>query len=111
MKKEFKKEKRFGTIHVTSEKQGKFINNSQALLMMQSIQFVHSLQGYLTTSRINLDYGRIELTIHFSEKPFPKLPHGYSYTWRDVTSHMYWSEASGKQERVRTLEYYFEYEK
>lgn len=104
-----KKETRFETHHVTSDKQGKFVSFSAAIMAMQSVQLLSALSGYLTTSYICLEVRSIELTVHFTEKPYPTLPQGYKYTWRDTTSHVTWDESSHTQKRIRCVVYHFEY--
>lgn len=107
--KKMKKERRYGVNHVISEEQAKFVNAAAAVMAMQAIQMLFALQGYLATSSINLEHGKVELTIHFEGQPFPTLPQGYKYTTKEVTSHYYWSDADNQQSRVRCVEYTFKY--
>lgn len=107
--KEMKKEVRNGTIHLTSEKSAKFINAATALLAMQAIEFLAANMGYSTHSSIYLPHKRIELSIHFEGANLPQLPPGYKYSWRDITSHTYYSEYDKQETRVRVIDYYFEY--
>lgn len=104
-----KKEVRNGTIHLTSEKSAKFINATTALLAMQAIEFLVANMGYSTHSNIYIPNKRIELSIHFDAGNLPQLPPGYKYTWREITSHTFYSEYSKQEERVRVIDYYFEY--
>lgn len=104
-----KKEVRNGTIHLTSEKSEPFINAATALLAMQAIEFVAANMGYSTHSSIYLPHKRIELSIHFEGANLPQLPSGYKYTWRDITSHSFYSDTLREEVRVRVIDYYFEY--
>lgn len=104
-----KKEVRNGTIYMTSEKAAKFINAASALLAMQAIEFLAANMGYSTHSDICLPTNRIELTVHFEGANIPVLPQGYKYTWREISSHSYYSKWTGQEERVRVIHYYFEY--
>lgn len=104
-----KKEVRNGQIHFTSEKNRPFVNAATALLAMQNIQYLAANLGYLTCSRINLETKSIELSIHFKGANLLQLPKGYLYTYREITSLTYYSDASKQVERVRVIDYYFEY--
>ena len=104
-----KKEVRNGTIYMTSDKADKFINAASALLAMQAIEFLAANMGYSTHSSIYLPHKRIALTVHFEGANIPILPQGYKYTWREITSHTYYSESTRQEERVRVIDYNFEY--
>lgn len=106
-----KKERRFGVNHLTSENHGKFISEAQAIMALQAIEFLFALQGYNIHSSIDTPNRSLKLTIHFSDKPFPTLLHGYKYTWRDITSHTYWDKINKQPSRIRCVDYYFEYDK
>lgn len=104
-----KKEVRNGIIHITSEKSGKFINATSALFAMQAIEFFYANLGYSVHSSIYLEHKRIELSIHFDGTNLRQLPPRYNYTWRDITSHAYYSEYDKCEQIVRTIDYFFEY--
>lgn len=106
-----KKERRYGVIHIESDKSEKFINAGQALMAMQALQYLVVFQGYLTTSTINIAQGRIELVVHLNDIHNPNIPLGYMYTWKDISSHEYWSNATNQIERIRCITYNFEFYK
>lgn len=106
-----KKERMYGMIHIKSDKSEKFINAGQALMAMQALQFLLAFQGNLITSSINIDQGRIELTVHLNGIHNLNIPFGYMYTQKEITSHEYWSIATNQIERIRCISYYFEFDK
>lgn len=106
-----KKEVRFGVIHIESDHNEKFVDAGHALMAMQTMQAWMAIQNYLVCSSINLEFGRIELTVHIDGKQMPVLPPAYKYTWRDISSHTYWSEPRNCSDRVRCIDYHFEYKK
>lgn len=96
-------------ITIENESQSKFINASAAIMAAQMLQMNMVLQGYLVTSHMDTENGTIEVTVHFSDKPFPKILDGYKYTKKIITSHEYYSTYNKKSNRVRCVEYIFEY--
>lgn len=104
-----KKEIRNGVVRLTSGKFAPFINSAAAVLAMQALQNYLAVKGYLVNSRINLNHKIIELTAFFDGANVPTLPSGYRYTWREITSHSYYSEVNGCVVQNRTIDYYFEY--
>lgn len=86
-----------------------FINAANAIMAMQGAQMHFALAGYLTTSSIYLEHDRVSLTIHFSDKPFPRLPIGYKFSSMAICSHEYWSDVTGQTERVRTIDIEFKF--
>lgn len=87
----------------------KFINAANAIMALQAAQMYYSLAGYCTSSSINLETGRCELTIHFEGKPFPTLPNGYKYSTKEITSHYFYSEICGGATRVRCFDLYYNF--
>lgn len=79
------------------------------MIAMQALQIYLAVKGYNVTTRVNLNHKIIELTAFFDGANIPTLPSGYRYTWRDITSHSYYSEVNGCEVKNRTIDYYFEY--
>lgn len=104
-----KKEIRNGVVHLTSGKSDPFVNSAAALLAMQALQNYLAVKGYNVNSRVNLKLKIIELTAFFDGANVPTLPSGYRYTWRDISSHSYYSEVNGREVWNRTIDYYFEF--
>lgn len=104
-----KKERSFGVNRVTSDKFYMFNDQSSALRHCLKAQNYYATLGYLTTSSLNTENKRIEVTVHFEGKPFPSAPASMLYTFKETTSHQYWSDYEGKQVRVRCVTYYFKY--
>lgn len=101
----------YGVHHIDTDKQAEFLNAATAIMALQALQMLYTLQGYLTYSHINVSNGCVELTIYFEGKPFPKLPQGYLYTRREITSFTYWSNQCRKLERIRRVIFRFEFKK
>jgi len=91
------------------EKHEPFITKNAALMAFQMAQLYYIQAGFLTTSSVNLEHGRIELTIHFDLPNFPIIPLGYQYSRKEIESHSYYSEATKQLEYVRTMELTFKY--
>ena len=86
-----------------------FINENAALIAFQIAHLYFIQAGYLTTSSVNLENGRIEMTVHFDLPNYPTIPQGYTYSLREITSHIYYSEVEKKPTYVRTMHLYFKY--
>lgn len=86
-----------------------FITENAALMAFQMAQLYFIQEGYLTTSSVNLENGRIELTVHFNLPNFPTIPQGFNYSRREIKSHLYFSEVDNKPVYVRTMDLYFKY--
>lgn len=105
MKKEFK----HGVNYITSDYFAKFPTEDGAIYQFQEMQQFYGNLGYLTTSTIHLKNHKIELCIHFDNFTLPR-PHSASvYSYRELTSHTYWSEYDKKSVRVRCCTYFFEF--
>lgn len=103
------KERRNGAIWITSDKFYQFLDQSSALTHCLKAQSYYATLGYLTTSTLNIENKKFEVTIHFEGKPFPSTPGSILYTFKEITSHQYWSDYEGRQVRVRCATYYFKY--
>lgn len=104
-----KKEIRNGNIRVKTDYFAKFPTFDGAMYHFQEIQLYYANLGYLTTSTICKRINKIELCIHFDEFTLPR-PHSASvYSYRELTSHTYWSEYDNKSVRVRCCTYYFDF--
>lgn len=104
-----KKSVKNGTIHMESEKNEPFINKDWALYSMQALQLALANQGLSVYSRIYFENKNVELSVHFDLSNYPKIPRGYLYTRRDITSHIYYSAVTKEPDYVRTMDFYFEY--
>lgn len=104
-----KKERTFGVNRITSDKFYSFTDESSAVRHCLKAQSYYATLGYLTTSSLSPETKRLEVTVHFEGKPFPSTPASMLYTYKEVTSHEYWSEYEGRQVRVRCVSYYFKY--
>lgn len=89
--------------------QDAFISKNAALMAFQMAQLYFIQAGYLTTSSVNPESKRIELTIHFELPNFPTIPQGYNYSRREITSHTYFSEYEKRLDYVRCMTLYFKY--
>lgn len=74
---------------------------------MAQLYFIQA--GFLTTSSVNLENKRIELTVYFELPNYPTIPQGYNYSRREIKSHSYFSEVDNKPIYVRTMDLYFKY--
>lgn len=106
-----KKTRNANGIRIECESRGKYINASQAIMAAQMMQMNMALQGYMVTSYIDTEAGRVQVTVHFSDKPYPKTLDGYTYTTKIITSHVWYNNYEKAPSRVRCVEYRFEYEK
>lgn len=106
-----KKTRNANGITIECDSRGRYINASQAIMAAQMMQMNMALQGYLVTSHIDTETGTVEITVHFSDKPYPKTLDGYTYTKKRITSHEYYSDYEKAPSRTRCVEYRFEYEK
>ena len=104
-----KKEIRNGVIRITSDKFYSFTDQSSALRHCLKAQNYYATLGYLTTSYLNTETKTIEVTVHFEGKPLPSTPGSMLYTFKEISSHQYWSDVEGRQVRVRCVNYYFRY--
>lgn len=92
------------------KRDGKRFNTAAAAMMaMQAAQMYYSLTGYMSSASVNLECGRIELTVYFEGKLFPTLPNGYQYTEKEIHSHEYYSEHLKEASRIRTIEFIYKY--
>lgn len=87
----------------------KFINAGNAVMALQTAQFYFSMLGYLTSSHIDIENKYINLTVHFTDKSYPKLPHGYLFSSIELSSHWYFSERENKADKVRVVSYQYYY--
>ena len=86
-----------------------FITKNAALMAFQMAQLYFIQAGFLTTSSVNLNQERIELTVHFDLPNFPTVPQGFNYSRREIKSHSYFSEVDNQVVYVRTMDLYFKY--
>ncbi len=94
------------------DKEGQFfINAATAMLAMQALQFCVASQGYSTYSDIVLETGRIEVKAHLNTPAFPKVPHGYGYTQRRVTSQHMYDDRKHIAYELRVVTWIFKYNK
>lgn len=87
----------------------KFVNAASAIMALQAAQVFYALAGYLTSAYICTETGRVELTVHFSNMPYLRIPTGYNYSACEIESHEYWSEHKKSMTRVRTMCYTYNY--
>ena len=90
-------------IELVSERKEKYINDFSAMSAANVLAFAMASQGFLTTTRFDRGNKSFEVCVQFDFQHIPVVPHGYSYTWRSITSSL--SSYSG--ERVRCITYYF----
>lgn len=84
-----------------------FINKNAALLAFQAAQLYFAQSEYLTTSTIDAETNRIELTVHFKMQNYPIMPNGYKYSDRELTTQTYFYEDNIKY--IRCATYIFRY--
>lgn len=87
----------------------KFVSKNAALMAFQMAQLYFIQAGYLTTSSVNLNQERIELTVHFELPNYPTIPQGYNFSRREIKTHSYFSEVENQLIYVRTMNLYFNY--
>lgn len=104
-----KKTRNANGIKIETENGIKFNSPAAALEAALKIQAFVALQDYLVTSHINMECKVVEITIHFSGKPFPKIRNGYRYSTKTISSHTYYSNYEKRADRVRTIELSFKY--
>ena len=76
-------------------------------MAFQAAQMYFIQAGFMIHSHVNLGYGSIELTVHFDLPNMPTIPSGYTYSYKELTSHTYWDECLNKLQYVRCLTLYF----
>ena len=89
--------------------QKSFISKNAALMAFQMCQLYFIQAGYLTTSSVDLETNKIELTVHFDLISYPTIPQGFKYSRREITSHTYYNDWEKKLEYVRCMDLYFKY--
>ena len=87
----------------------KFVSRNAALMAFQAAQMHFIMAGFLTTSYVSPQNKRIELTIHFDLPSYPTIPMGYTFSRREIDSHLYYSIAAKKTVYVRTENLIFAY--
>lgn len=90
-------------IELVSDWKEKYINDFSAISAANTLAFAMATQGFLTTTRFDRDNKCFEVCVHFDFQHIPVVPHGYSYTWRSITS----SQSSYSGNRVRCITYHF----
>ena len=104
-----KKEIRNGVVVMTSNDNEKFINMEAAQIAFEMMQRIMVFQGFLTCSTISPERRKFELTVHFEDSNYPRVPLGYIYTKKEITSHEYWDKYRKTMQRVRCVEFSFKY--
>lgn len=104
-----KKEIRNGVIYIESEKEQKYISASAAIMAAQYTELYFAMEGYLVSSTYNLENNKVEVTVHFESKPYPKIYNGAKPTKKTITSHQYWQEFTKSMVRVRCMDLTFEF--
>ena len=98
-----------GTLFIRSDRNEKFINQFNAAAACQMLALNLATQGYLTTTYMCSENKKFECCVHLENKPIPIVTKAYCYTWKEITSSMYFSNYSKTINRVRCITYYFEY--
>lgn len=94
----------------TIKQEGKpFINKDAAVMAFQAAQVYFIQAGFLTTSYVSLQNASIELTVHFDLPNMPKLPIGYNWSHKELSSNAYYSEADKAPDYVRCLTLRYKY--
>lgn len=104
-----KKSKRNGVIYIESEKDQKYSNAISAISAAQWVELTLAFEGYLVSSTYNTENNRAEVTVHFNNKPYPKINKLPKPTKKTITSHQYWQEFTKSMVRVRCLDLTFEF--
>lgn len=94
---------------MTSNENGKFFNMEAAQIAFEMMQRIMVFQGFLTCSTINPELHKFELTVHFEDSNYPRVPLGYIFTKKTITSHEYWQEFTKSMQRVRCVDFTFKY--
>lgn len=95
--------------HSITKTAERFINKDAALMAFMANQFFFIHQGFLTTSTVNLEVLKIELTVHFDFRNPPRIPEGYVYSQKEITSHTYYSDYERRLIYVRCLTLTFKF--
>jgi len=98
-----------GTLCVSSEKNGKFINFMTAVMACTAVQMFYASMGFSTHTDIYRESKRIEVRVHIDSYVMPALPGPYLFSHREITSFPYTSSWAKPGERVRVVTYYFEF--
>lgn len=98
-----------GTLCVSSEEQGKFFNFMAAVMALNAVQMFYASLGFSVNSSICERSGVVEVRIRFDSFDFPTLPACYHYTKREITSQSYTGYNAQPCERIRVVEYSFEF--
>lgn len=86
-----------------------FVNRNAALMAFQAAQFYFAQSGFLTTSTIDVEIDRIELTVHFKMQNYPIMPNGYKYSDRELTTQTYFDKYDDNIKYIRCATYIFRY--
>ena len=104
-----KKSIKNGVIYIESEKEQKYISASAAIMAAQYTELYLAMEGYLVSSTYNVENEKVEVTVHFDGKPYPKIYKGAKPTKKTITSHQYWQEFSKSMVRVRCMTLTFKF--
>ena len=91
-------------IELVSDRQEKYINEFSAISAANALAFAMVTQGFLTCTSFDPLNKRYEVCVYFDFEHIPVVPHGYSYTWRSITS----SQSSYSGKRIRCITYHFD---
>lgn len=78
-------------------------------MAFQAAQLFFAQSRYLTTSTLDADTNRIELTIHFDMQNYPIIPNSYNYSDRELTTQNYYDKYEDQIKYIRCAIYYFRY--
>lgn len=98
-----------GVIYIESEKEQKYPTATLAISAAQWFALGLALEGYLVTSTYDIGVKKVEVTVHFTGKPFPKINNQPKPTTKTITSHQYWQKDTKSMARVRCMDLTFEF--
>lgn len=102
-----RKENRYGRIAITTEGEGKFVNFESAVLAAHAFAWVAATKGYLTTTSCCKENNSAEVCIHLENNLQPLFPQGYKFSFKEITSHQYYSDVRKTWSFLRCVTYYF----
>ena len=87
----------------------KFVSMNAALMAFQAAQMYFIMEGFMVTSHVSPRAKKIELTIHFDLPKYPTIPTGFTFSNREIHSHIYYINLIRQTVYVRTQTLTFKY--
>ena len=98
-----------GTLCVSSGNDAKFVDFMCAVMAMNAVQIFYARLGYAVHSDLCEKTKNLEVRIHFDSFDVPRLPAGYLFSSREITSQPFTGYNAQPCERVRVVSYRFDF--